>query len=145
MITTERNKVNWTFEGIIVENPPEKAYGFIYEITCTTSGRKYIGRKYLTFAKTKQVKKKTKKFRVESDWRDYWSSSPYLLEEMEKVGKENFKREILLWCYSRAECNYMELRYQFDRRVIESDDYYNSNIASKHFKRVVSKFPSIKT
>ena len=43
-------------------------YGFVYLITHIKTGRKYIGKKFFTKAKTKQVKGKKKKLRVSSDW-----------------------------------------------------------------------------
>ncbi len=130
----------WTFNDVEVIEAPANMYGFIYMITNVVNGKSYIGRKYLTFSKTKQKNKKIKKFRVESDWRDYWSSSPELLKEIETLGRHHFKREILRWCKSRGECNYMELRYQFDLRVLESDKFYNSNIASKYYRKNVIKY-----
>ena len=45
-----------------------------------------------------------------------------------KLGKENFKREILFYCYSKAELSYVEAREQFARKVLESNDYYNGHI-----------------
>lgn len=136
--------LEWTYNNQVVSEPPTGAYGFIYEITALNSGRRYIGRKYLTKASYYQKKGKRKKTRKESDWRDYWSSSPELLLDLEKHGKDNFERKILTWCFSRAECNYLELKYLFDNRVLESDQWYNSNIGNKHWKRLVINFPSNK-
>jgi hypothetical protein len=38
--------------------------GFVYLITHISTGRKYIGKKFFTKAKTKQIKGKKKKIRV---------------------------------------------------------------------------------
>lgn len=110
-------------------------YGFVYLITNTINGKKYVGRKYFTKAGTRQVKGKKKKTRKESDWLDYYGSSPRLLEDIEKYGKENFTREILRLCKTRGECNYWEVKLQFEYKVLESEDYYNDNIAVKFTRR----------
>jgi hypothetical protein len=101
------------------------------------SGRQYIGKKLAKFSKTtyKTVKlkngtKKKKKIRskIDSDWQEYYGSSPNLTADINTLGKENFSREILYYCKSKAETSYIEAREQFDRKVLESDEYYNGHI-----------------
>ena len=55
----------WTYNNVQIQDTdiPEQAIGFIYIITHTPSSRKYIGRKLLTMAGTKQVNGKKKKIR----------------------------------------------------------------------------------
>lgn len=110
-------------------------YGFVYLITNTVNNKKYIGRKYFTKAGTKQVKGKRRKTRKTSDWLDYYGSSPRLLEDIEQYGKECFTRVILRLCRTRGECNYWEVKLQFEHKVLESDQYYNDNIAVKFTRR----------
>jgi hypothetical protein len=109
-------------------NIPDKAIGFVYCITNMTNGKRYIGKKNFYFIKHRKVKGKQKKVKIESDWKDYWSSSEELLKEIEKTGKEHFTRNIIYICYNKMQLNYLELREQIDRRVIENDDYYNNLI-----------------
>ncbi len=129
--------MTWYFQGTPVETLPEDCVGFVYLITNNVSGRKYIGKKLAKFSKTstKTVKlkngtKKKKKVRskVDSDWQTYYGSSPELTKDVETMGTENFTREILYYCKSKAECSYVEAREQFSRRVLESTDYYNGHI-----------------
>lgn len=129
--------MSWTYQNEIVEELPEDCAGFVYLITNTLTGRKYIGKKLAKFSKTtyKVVKlkngtKKRKKIKgkIESDWRDYYGSSPALTADIEKLGAENFTREILFYCKTKAECSYIEAREQFARKVLESNDYYNGHI-----------------
>jgi len=129
--------MSWTYQSQIIETLPEDCIGFVYLITNTISGRMYIGKKLAKFSKTtyKTVKlkngtKKKKRIRskIDSDWRDYYGSSPALTEDVMQLGTENFTREILYYCSSKAECSYIEAREQFSRRVLESNDYYNGHI-----------------
>lgn len=127
----------WLFEQNQVEELPEDCVGFVYLITNLTNNRKYIGKKLAKFSKTsvktvtlKNGTKKKKKIRskIDSDWQEYYGSSNELNKDIELLGKENFKREILFFCKSKAECSYIEAREQFINKVLESDDYYNNNI-----------------
>ena len=150
MIGAVKNKENnWYYEGNIVEVLPEDCVGFVYLITNNTTGRKYIGKKLAKFAKTtyKVVKlkngtKKKKKIRskVDSDWQEYYGSNDVLNEDVGKIGKDNFTREILFYCKSKAECSYIEAREQFSRKVLESNDYYNGQISVRvhgsHIKKL---------
>jgi hypothetical protein len=114
-------------------------YGFIYEITNNLTGKKYIGRKYFTEAKTRQVKGKKKRTRVESNWRDYWGSSKLLLEDINKYGVENFSRKILMLCPTRGNTNYWEAKFQFDFNVLLEDNYYNEWIMIKTHRKHIKK------
>jgi len=114
-------------------------YGFIYEITNNLTGKKYIGRKYFTEAKTRQVKGKKKRTRVESNWRDYWGSSKSLLEDINKYGVENFSRKILMLCPTRGNTNYWEAKLQFDNNVLLEDNYYNEWIMIKTHRKHIKK------
>jgi len=144
--------MTWLFEGSQIDTLPEDCTGFVYLITNTLSGRKYIGKKLSKFAKTTQrtVKlkngtKKKKKIRskVDSDWRDYYGSSDELAKDIEQLGSENFTREILYYCKSKAECSYIEAREQFSRRVLESDEYYNGHIQVRvHGSHIKDKLSS---
>ena len=123
--------MQWTYRGEEVEELPSDCEGFVYLITNLTNNRKYIGKKLAKFKTSKPpLKGKINKRRGyrESDWRDYWGSSDRLQEDVDKLGPTNFTREILYFCKSRAEMSYIEAREQFDRRVLETDDYYNGII-----------------
>lgn len=116
---------------------PEQAegyYGFIYLITNKLDGKKYVGRKYLTKAATKQVNGKKKKIRKSSDWETYWSSSDLLKEQVKTLGEENFTREILHLCKTRSECNYLETKEIFLREALLREDYINAWVSCKIHK-----------
>ena len=123
--------MTWMFEGKPVKDIPEGYVGFVYEITNTTTDRKYIGKKLAEFKKSRpplKGRKNKRRYKVESDWRDYFGSSDALLEDVEQLGTKKFAREILYYCKNKAELSYIEAREQFARKVLESDDYYNGHI-----------------
>jgi len=129
--------MSWYYQNQLVDSLPVDCVGFVYNITNLVSGRKYIGKKLAKFSKTtyKTVKlkngnKKRKRIRgkIESDWKDYYGSNDALLKDVAELGTDNFRRDILYYCKSKAECSYVEAREQFSRRVLESDQYYNGHI-----------------
>ena len=128
----------WLYNKEIIEELPDDCVGFVYLITNKANKRMYVGKKLSKFSKTtyKMVKqkngiKKRKKIRskIDSDWMEYYGSSIELNKDVESLGKDNFLREILFFCKSKAECSYIEAREQFARKVLESDDYYNGQIS----------------
>jgi hypothetical protein len=125
------NHKQWMYQGEPVDTIPEQYVGFVYEITNTTTGRKYIGKKLVQFKRSRpplKGRKNKRRYKVESDWREYYGSSDALTEDVSKLGPENFTREILYWCRNKAELSYIEAREQFSRKVLESDEYYNGHI-----------------
>ena len=128
-------KNDWTLDGKkFTSDDIGDFYGYAYRITNLVSGHDYIGRKYFnTVRKLKPLKgfKRKRKVTKETDWQEYWGSSKRLLEDIEKLGKANFKREIICLCETRGDTNYMEAKIQFDEEVLLNPNNYNGIIAIK--------------
>lgn len=129
----------WIFKNEIFdkEKAEEKisqgCIGFVYEITDNSNGKKYIGKKLLTTRKKRPPLKGTKKKRIsveQSDWEKYYGSNE-IIKEAVKNRKDDFKREILEFCFSKGELSYTEARLQFEKEVLLCSNYYNSFIGCK--------------
>jgi hypothetical protein len=147
--------MTWLYENTLIESLPEDCVGFVYLITNKQTGRRYIGKKLAKFSRTtyrmvklKNGKKKRKKIRgkIDSDWQTYYGSNTELNADVEKLGVDNFSREILYYCRSKAECSYIEAREQFRHQVLESDDYYNGQISVRvHGSHIKNKLDTRST
>ena len=123
--------MDWKYQGKGILELPEDCVGFVYQITNTTNGRMYIGKKLAKFKRSRaplKGRRNKRRYKVESDWQDYYGSSDDLTIDIKRLGADNFMREILFYCKSKSELSYVEAREQFARKVLESNDYYNGHI-----------------
>lgn len=122
----------WLYQGEeFTEDMITDEIGFVYLIINLSNDKKYVGKKLFTASKSKQVNGKKKRYRVASNWLKYYGSNKELNEDVKIIGADQFKREILHLCKSKGVCNYLEAREQFDRRVLEREDYYNQWVILK--------------
>ena len=138
--------MSWYYEGKLwkpSEDDLKEYEGFVYEITDLVSKRKYIGKKGFWFNRSRpplKGRKNKRRYKVESDWRDYYGSSQDLLQRLKDQGRGKFKREILHLCYGKGEMSYLEAKEQLMREVLLSDDYYtgiiNCRIGEKSVERL---------
>lgn len=126
----------WKFKGgpLKDDDIPTNAVGFIYIITQVSTGKRYIGRKLLTAAATKTVNGKKKKVRKQSDWKDYWSSSPKIKQWIEESGTSDFTKEILIFVSSKGMLAYAEEFALYSVGALETDGWLNDNIRSKIYR-----------
>lgn len=132
------NPSPWTFRGeVFTQEMAEGKYGFVYMITCLTTGKKYIGKKF--FIQKRKAKGAKRRSTSTSDWEHYWSSCAPLKAMVKENGQENFKREILSVHELMRDVNYCEVREMWKRDVLETLDengervYLNENIQGKFF------------
>ncbi len=130
----------WNYNGKVFNSADIHDYfGFVYNITNLKNQRQYVGRKYFWQFRTPKGKKR--KVKSESDWKKYYGSCPELMEDVDKIGKENFQRKILSLHKTKGKTNFEETRQLFYNNVLTEslDDgtplYYNSNILSRYFRK----------
>ena len=129
----------WLYKGEPLLEIPKGIFGFVYLITCLSSGKLYIGRKYSK--SLRKPKDGGRRKSSESDWRAYYSSNEWIKEQIKSGRARNtFKREILHLCETQGKTNYFEVKEQFSRGVLENDNYLNDNINGKWYKKNVIKY-----
>jgi hypothetical protein len=141
--------MTWHYNYLPITSLPDDCVGFVYLITNLHTNQKYIGKKLAEFSKTtyKTVtlkdgtkKKKKIKSKVASDWETYYGSCESLNKDIEAIGKQWFRRDILHICKSKAACSYLEAKEQFSRGVLESKDWYNGQISVRvHGSHIIGK------
>ena len=103
--------------------------GFVYVIECAVDKRLYIGRKY--FYSRRKTKGKTRRVKSESNWKSYYGSNELLKEMVKHYGEQHFRRIILSLHITEGDCNYEEVRLQFQHNVLEDFRFLNENINGK--------------
>jgi hypothetical protein len=137
------NKVVETIEDI-----PANTFGFIYITTHISSGISYIGKKSLYHNVKRKLTKKelaeqtgrgrkstTETIQKESDWKTYYGSEEFIKQKIKEKKQDEFKREIIHFVENKKMLTYFECKYQFMYGVIENENYLNSNILGKFYKK----------
>lgn len=143
--------MSWKYkEGTIssIEEFPEGTQGFVYQVIHNPSGKKYIGKKTLYFSRKKPLTKKeklewnkpgkipkSKTVISESDWKNYYGSNKFILEEIKKGNHSDFSRTILDFGKTKKNLTYLELKHQILNNVLEDSTYLNDNILGKFFTK----------
>jgi len=111
--------------------PNLKKFGFVYLIINTQNGKGYVGCKQYFAMNKKKTKHK---------WETYTGSSKYLNADIKKIGKENFRFEVISEYKNKRSLRYYEMYYQIKwdvlTSVIEGTDepaFYNSYVGGKFF------------
>jgi len=135
--------MEWIYKGNAVTEMPEAVVGFVYEITNTTNGRKYIGKKLAKFKRSRpplKGRKNKRRYNVDSDWQDYYGSSEEVKTLVEDSGRDRFERRILRLCKTLGEMSYYEAKIQFETdALLKPDKYYNAFIGCKIHRKHVLK------
>ena len=126
-----------------IQNIPEDAIGFLYKITNINSGKWYIGRKMLYKSITRQKAGKKIKSKVESDWKEYNSSSAELQEWIKNEGEDKFKKEILIFVTTKAAMTYGEEYLLYSTGSLFDPLNMNQNIRAKIYRKWFGKTPNL--
>lgn len=125
---------------ISVEDFPTGTIGFIYRIDNLSKNKSYIGRKILSSTRKLKPLKGAKRKRTvvkDSGWREYTGSCDELNKDIE--AGDLIEKNIIQLCFSKKQMSYYELKYQMLFEVLESDKFYNRNIAGKYHRRDLVK------
>lgn len=135
----------WFIGEVEVDHAPfqDEFTGVVYLITNLTNGRKYVGQK--SFKKTirrppLKGKVRVRVAKVDNGFADYYGSSESLGADIERQGRESFKREIIRFCRSKSELNYFEMKELMDRDAILRADYYNHSVGCRVTRWVAKGF-----
>ena len=122
-----------------IEDMPTDTFGFVYLVTHTPSGKKYLGKKQLISNRTLpplKGSKRKRKVQKESDWKTYYGSQSEVKQLVkESKDKLEFVREIIIFTSTKKQLTYFETKLQFVNEVLENDEYLNSNILGKFFRK----------
>lgn len=114
-------KTNWIYN---LELDTEKYFGFIYLITNSLSGMKYVGKKGFKTTGT--------------NWKNYTSCCKPLNADIKLLGKEKFIFEIIELCDSKESLASREYDLHIKFNVLQKFEngiraYYNRNIRGEKF------------
>ena len=139
------NVEGWFWNGKPIDKIPTSHKSFVYLFTNKINGKQYIGFKTAVSRTIKVVGGKKKRGEVESDWKDYYSSSQEVLHEIAKYGRGNFLREIIALTVDKSVGKYYEAYCQFTRNVLtsEHDRYYNGIVNLRLNHRTLKNFDKI--
>lgn len=115
----------WIYQGASFEEVPKGIVSFVYLLTDTITGKKYIGKKSFVTVSTEMVKGRRKHTRRESDWKKYYSSNLDIMALVKGGNHARFTREILHLCKTKGTASYLEAKEIFARGALETDEYYN--------------------
>ena len=133
--------MHWTFRDDKTRvTDPDNYFGFVYVISNKLTTRQYIGcKQYWHMRKRKRHKP--------SNWRVYISSSTQLNYDINKLGKRNFKFEIIQEYLTKRGLHYYEQYYQMKYHVLTAiikstgeKAYYNKNVGGIRFYCPVEKY-----
>jgi hypothetical protein len=141
----------WLYNNKVVEtikDIPANTFGFIYITTHIPSGISYIGKKSLYHNVKRKLTKKelaeqtgrgrkstTETIQKESDWKTYYGSEEFIKQKIKEKKQDEFKREIIHFVGNKKMLTYFECKYQFMYGVLENENYLNSNILGKFYKK----------
>lgn len=148
----KKDKVNWEYKGEVISSysqMPEGTIGFIYKIYNLDSGKYYIGRKGVAGNKKRKLTAKEKllpennrktyviEHKESTSWKSYCGSNETLKEEVKNGAR--VRKEILHYCFSKAEMTYTETREILCSGALIDENSYNGWIKATIYKKFLLK------
>jgi hypothetical protein len=149
--------MSWYFNEIEVtgDTIPDGVMGFIYKIIHIPTKKYYIGKKSLTSTRKVKIGKREireikeqrkldgisgrlpvkKIVKSDSDWKNYYSSSTWIKEQVKMGNEGDFKREIIQFCNSKKSLSYWEVYWQFKYNVLDDETSLNDNIGGRYYRK----------
>ena len=108
-----------------INNLPKGCTAIVYQITNSTTGQWYVGKKNLY-----------KKDKSESDWKTYKSSNKEV-KEWFKTNPNSVEKRILTVCFTKLGATYFEMKALACMAALEDINCVNANILGKFYKKAV--------
>ena len=125
-------ETSWIYNDKELLEQPQGCVGFVYLITNLINEKSKDTNKELKY---RYIGMKT--FDGGKPYNDYYGSQKELNDDVEKYGKENFKREILCFYETIEELVVKEIEEQTKRNVLKpGSGYYNRTIAYRKFNYI---------
>ncbi len=151
-MAVKKDTVLWTYQGKEVKSlsdMPTGTLGIIYRIDNLTTGKYYIGRKGVSSSRKRKLTAKEKLLpenkrktviveqKESSGWKSYCGSNLELKEEIKKG--DIIKKQILHFCFSKAEITYMETKEILCSGALVDVNSYNGWIKATVYKKNLIK------
>lgn len=148
--STSKPKTTWTYLGrevVSLNDMPKEVIGFVYRITNHTTGMYYIGRKMVAgkkkvklTLKEKQLPENARKtfkyeYKESAGWKSYVGSNQILKSEVSQG--HLITKEILTYCFSKAQLSLEETRNIICGGAIEDVKSYNGWVTCKIYKNQI--------
>jgi hypothetical protein len=136
--------MTWIYKDKEITEPIEGMQGYVYLLTLP-NGIKYVGKKTWWFKAYKQVNKKRKSYKKQSDWLDYYGSSDYIKSLIKSDKQNELTREIIDVAFDKKHLTYLETKYLFMCGVLEKpEEWINDNIQGRFFTKDFTELNQIK-
>lgn len=121
----KRTETKW---NNITNDDINEQFGFVYLIRNKKTSEWYVGKKQMSCVRylppLKGYKRRRKKIKA-TDWKTYKGSSDYILNDIQKLGEDNFEFTIVYFCNSKSELAYIESYLQMYYHVLLDHNCYN--------------------
>ena len=118
--------------------------GFVYLIINVPEEKLYIGKKKMVSERRVAVAGRVNKkiVRTPSNWKTYYGSCKPLLADLERLGKNNFRRIVLGSWSELHSVNYAEAHLQFALGVLSDGKHNGFKFYNRNIKITTMRYPT---